>query len=307
MLKNLFKLFVLLMVASMFLAACGTPATEAPAATKAPAAPAATDAPAATAVPPAEAPAAGKQVLKIWHYEAADSAMGQSWDDAMKDFKTAHPDVEIQFELKTFDQIQQTAQMVLNSADAPDVLEINKGNATAGLYAKQGLLTDLTDVAAKRGWDKILPSSIQTTCRYDANGIMGSGPLYGVTTYGEYVMVYYNKDLFKKHDVAVPTTFEEFEAAADKFLAAGSLPSLWATWTNGLPPRTSMNWLFTRPTANSSTAMSFSRMMSTSRVRNSPSLLKNSRNRLKRVITGPAPMAPAKATPMLPLSRGNIR
>jgi raffinose/stachyose/melibiose transport system substrate-binding protein len=224
MLKNLFKLFVLLMVASMFLAACGTPATEAPAATKAPAAPAATDAPAATAVPPAEAPAAGKQVLKIWHYEAADSAMGQSWDDAMKDFKTAHPDVEIQFELKTFDQIQQTAQMVLNSADAPDVLEINKGNATAGLYAKQGLLTDLTDVAAKRGWDKILPSSIQTTCRYDANGIMGSGPLYGVTTYGEYVMVYYNKDLFKKHDVAVPTTFEEFEAAADKFLAAGVTP-----------------------------------------------------------------------------------
>jgi len=34
--------------------------------------------------------------------------------------------------------------MILNSADAPDVMEANKGNATAGLYAKQGLLTDIT-------------------------------------------------------------------------------------------------------------------------------------------------------------------
>jgi raffinose/stachyose/melibiose transport system substrate-binding protein len=151
--------------------------------------------------------------------------MGQSWADAMADFQTEHPDVEIQFELKTFDQIQQTAQMILNSADAPDVLEINKGNSTAGLYATQGLLTDLTDVAAERGWDKLLPSSIQTTCRYDpTTGIMGSGPLFGVTTYGEFVMVYYNQDMFEQYGVAVPTNLDEFTAAADKFVAAGVTP-----------------------------------------------------------------------------------
>jgi raffinose/stachyose/melibiose transport system substrate-binding protein len=199
------------MVASMLLFACSSQ----------PASPEPGEEPGA---PATSAPAGEKRVLKIWHYEAADSAMGQSWDDAMKDFQTAHPDVEVQFELKTFDQIQQTAQMILNSSDAPDVMEINKGNATAGLYAKQGLLTDLTEVATERGWDKILPSSIQTTCRYDDNGIMGSGPMYGVTTYGEFVMVYYNKDMFEQYDVKVPTSLEEFEAAADKFLAAGVTP-----------------------------------------------------------------------------------
>jgi raffinose/stachyose/melibiose transport system substrate-binding protein len=217
--KNLFKLLALLMAFSILLTACGgqVVATQAPAA--------ATQAPQATQ-PPQEATQApaGEQVLKIWHYEGADSAMGQSWDSAMKDFEAAHPGVKIQFELKTFDQIQQTAQMILNSSDAPDVLEINKGNATAGLYAKQGLLTDLTDVATQRGWDKLLPSSIQTTCRYDENGIMGSGPLYGVTNYGEFVMVYYNKDMFKKYGVEVPTSLDEFNAAADKFVAAGVTP-----------------------------------------------------------------------------------
>lgn len=168
--------------------------------------------------------AQNQKTLKIWYYEKADSAMGQSWDDAMKDFEAAHPDVKVDFELKTFDQIQQTAQMILSSDDVPDVMEVNKGNATAGLYAKQGLLTDLTDVATQHGWDKILSPSIQTTSRYDENGIMGNGPLYGVTTYGEFVMVYYNKDMFTKYNITVPTTFDEFEAAADKFVAAGVTP-----------------------------------------------------------------------------------
>jgi raffinose/stachyose/melibiose transport system substrate-binding protein len=170
------------------------------------------------------APHTQEKVFKVWHYEAADSAMGQSWDDALKDFQAKHPDVKVEFELKTFDQIQQTGQMILSSDNVPDVMEINKGNATAGLYAKQGLLTDITDVAKERGWDKLMSSSIQTTCRYNEKGIMGSGPLYGVTTYGEFVMVYYNKDMFKKQGIEVPKTLEEFEAAADKFAKAGVVP-----------------------------------------------------------------------------------
>lgn len=187
-------------------------------------APAATAVPAATAEPTTASPPPEARVLKLWHYEAADSAMGASWGDALEDFQAAHPDVEVQFELKTFDQIQQTGQMILNSADAPDAMEINKGNATAGLYAKQGLLSDLTEIARERGWDQLLSPSIQTTCRYNEDGIMGSGKLYGVTTYGEFVMVYYNKDMFAQIGVEVPTSLEEFEAVCDAFVAAGITP-----------------------------------------------------------------------------------
>lgn len=179
---------------------------------------------AATEEPAAAAPSGEQRVFRLWHYEAEDSAFEASWSDALKDFQAMHPDVKVEFERKTFEQIQQTAQMILNSDDVPDVMEANKGNATAGLYSKQGLLTDLTDVAKERGWDKILSPSIQTTCRYDEKGIMGSGPLYGVTTYGEFVMVYYNKDMFKEHGVEVPTSLEEFEAVADKFVAEGIVP-----------------------------------------------------------------------------------
>jgi raffinose/stachyose/melibiose transport system substrate-binding protein len=238
--SKMFRLFSIVMIAVLLVglgayqtaptptAAPPAPAVQPPAATSVPAAvqPAATatTAPAQPAATAAPQTGGTKKVFKVWHYEAADSAMGISWDGVLKDFQAAHPDVDVQFELKTFDQIQQTAQMILNSPDAPDVLEINKGNATAGLYAKQGLLTDITDIAALKGWDKLLPSSIQTTCRYDVNGIMGSGKLYGITDYGEFVMVYYNKDMFAKYNLKVPTSYEELTAVADAFVKAGVTP-----------------------------------------------------------------------------------
>ncbi|GAA4706829.1 sugar ABC transporter substrate-binding protein [Phytohabitans rumicis] len=163
------------------------------------------------------------KTLKLWHYEGPNSAMGVAWTEAIKQFEASHPGVKVQFEDKQFEQIRQNAGMILNSDEAPDIMEYNKGNATAGLLSKQGLLTDLTGEASKRGWDKIGPS-LQTTSRYDADGIMGDGKWFGVPNYAEYVMVYYNKDLFAKHKVQVPTTLAEFEAAMDTFVKAGVPP-----------------------------------------------------------------------------------
>ncbi|KPH97897.1 extracellular solute-binding protein family 1 [Actinobacteria bacterium OK074] len=164
------------------------------------------------------------KTLKLWHYEGPDSAMGIAWNAAIKEFKAQHPGVTVKFEEKGFEQIQKTAAMVLNSSDAPDVMEYNKGNATAGLLSKQGLLTDLTPEVAKYGWDKKLSASVQTTSRYSPTGVMGSGNWYGIPNYAEYTMVFYNQDLFKKNGIAVPKTFDELTTALAKFKAKGITP-----------------------------------------------------------------------------------
>ena len=181
-------------------------------------------APVAAPAGEAAAPSGEERVFRIWHYEAADSAMSIAWDDAIADFQVMHPDVKIEFERKTFEQMVETSKMVLSSNDVPDLMEINKGNATAGLYAREGLLTNLDEVAKERGWDTLLAPSIQTTARYNEQGIMGTGSLFGIPTYGEYVMVYYNKDIFAANGLEVPTTLEEFEAVADALVAAGIQP-----------------------------------------------------------------------------------
>jgi raffinose/stachyose/melibiose transport system substrate-binding protein len=165
------------------------------------------------------------KTLTLWHYEGPTSAMGIAWAQAIKDFQSSHPGVTVKFEEKSFQQIQQTAPQILNSDQAPDLMEYNKGNATAGLLAKQGLLTDLTAEATKRGWDKLLSPSLQTTAKYHSDGTMGGDKWYGVPNYGEVGdLVYYNKDMFDKYHIQVPTTLADFESAMDTFVKAGVTP-----------------------------------------------------------------------------------
>src|SRR6266566_10162126 len=169
-------------------------------------------------------PAASSKVLKVWWYESPGSAYDIAWKQAVKDLKEAHPGVKVEFSLKSFNQMQQSAPMILNSNNVPDVMEYNKGAATTGLLSKEGLLTDLTPQVSKFGWDKMLSPILQVTSKYDSRGVMGSGKLYGVSDYAEYLMVYYNKNMFARYGVQVPTTFAQFTAAMDKFVKAGITP-----------------------------------------------------------------------------------
>ncbi|CAB5241031.1 unannotated protein [freshwater metagenome] len=168
----------------------------------------------------ATAPAATKKTFNIWWY-SKDNAMSQTWAVALKELKKNHPDVKVNFQLKTFEQINNAGAQILNSNAAPDLSEWNKGNGTAGLASKAGLLTDLSSYSKKYKWN--LPSSVSLYGQYD-KGLMGTGKLYGVPTYGEYVSVFYNKDLFAANGVAIPKTMAEMEMAMAKFKSAGVVP-----------------------------------------------------------------------------------
>jgi raffinose/stachyose/melibiose transport system substrate-binding protein len=162
--------------------------------------------------------------LKVWHYEAQSGAMAIAWAAAIKKFEETHPEVEINLQYKSFEQVRRNALMVLKSDQAPDIMEYNKGNATTGLLVRQGLLTDLTEIVKQKGWDKLLNPNIQTTCRYNSNGTMGQGQWYGVTNYGEYVLVYYNEEMVSKEAIIFPSSIEEFELALEIFKRKGITP-----------------------------------------------------------------------------------
>src|SRR5438105_1900748 len=160
-------------------ATTGAAATSGAAASSTPAATSAASAAATSggAAPSTAAPASNQtigggsgkyagQTLNLWDYEAADSAFGKARALAIKDFIASHPGVTVKYQLKSFEQINSSASLILNSGSAPDVMEYNKGNATAGLLSKQGLLTDLTPQVAKFGWDKVLSPSLQVTAKY---------------------------------------------------------------------------------------------------------------------------------------------
>lgn len=168
--------------------------------------------------------AAAPRTFTIWDYESADSAMGQAWAKAIEIFKAKHPEVTVKTEAQTFEQIQKNAKIVLTGDTVPDVMEYNKGNATAGQLAAQGLIIPLTDAAKQYGWDTKLAGSLATTAKYSDKGLMGSGEWFGVPNYGEFVGVYYNKEMFTAAGLSVPTSMDDFVKVLDAFKAKGVTP-----------------------------------------------------------------------------------
>lgn len=161
--------------------------------------------------------------LVLWHYEGPDSAMAKAWDEAITIFEE-ETGATVEFEEKSFEQIQSTASQVLDSNAAPDLMEFNKGNATAGFLASTGLIADISDAVAEYGWDEMLAPSLQTTAKYTPEGVMGGDTWYGIPNYGEFVGVYYNLDMFAEAGLEVPTTYDEFIDVLDAFVAEGITP-----------------------------------------------------------------------------------
>ena len=165
------------------------------------------------------------KTFTVWWYSGEDTAQYIAWTEALDEFKAAHPDVTVNFEFKTWEQIEKSGNSILDSDKAPDLSEWNKGNGTAGAASQAGLLTNLEDYAKQYGWTDLLPESAQQVGRY-TDGLMGNGDLYGIPTYGEYVGWFYNADVLSANgiDATALKSQADLEAAFAKLVAAGITP-----------------------------------------------------------------------------------
>lgn len=118
--------------------------------------------------------------LSFWYYEEDDAGQTQAWRRAAEAFEK-ETGVKINFERKSFTQIAQNGSQFLNSDEAPDLMESNRGNGSAGVLSTMGLLTDLGDYVDQYGWDKKVTGANAAVAKYDENGIMDGDTWYGMT------------------------------------------------------------------------------------------------------------------------------
>lgn len=85
-------------------------------------------------------------------------------------------------------------------------------------WANQGALANLNDVAAAEGWDAVVPAALQQFAKVD--GAWVSAPVNVHSTN----WVWANKSVLDANGIAVPQTWEEFEAALGTLSAAGITP-----------------------------------------------------------------------------------
>ncbi len=85
-------------------------------------------------------------------------------------------------------------------------------------WAGQGALADLNAVAAKEGWDEVVPQALQAFAKHDGKWV--SAPVNVHSTN----WVWANKSVLDANGIDVPATWEEFEAALVKLSEAGVTP-----------------------------------------------------------------------------------
>jgi glucose/mannose transport system substrate-binding protein len=83
-------------------------------------------------------------------------------------------------------------------------------------WARMGVLADLNPLAAKEGWDRVIPPAVQRFTKYEGKWIAAPLAVHSIN------WVWANKEVLAKAGVtAEPKTWDEFIAAAQKVQNAG--------------------------------------------------------------------------------------
>ena len=85
-------------------------------------------------------------------------------------------------------------------------------------WAKEGVLTNLDDVAGPEHWDSLLPSVVSNIMKYQGHYVAVPVNVHRVN------WLWANPEAFKKAGATVPTTWDQFFVAADKLKKAGIIP-----------------------------------------------------------------------------------
>ncbi|MDR1106251.1 MAG: extracellular solute-binding protein [Treponema sp.] len=158
----------------------------------------------------------GKKVIEFWHIQNIGEITAII-ENAVKRFEAANPDYRVNITITANDAYKQKIAVAVASQQLPDVF-ISWTGGTTNEYIKAGLLADMTSYFNKDNYkDKFLEAGIaQATV---------NGKIYGVPVENAAIEgVFYNKDLFAKYNIRVPSTIRELEAACDTLKQNGIIP-----------------------------------------------------------------------------------
>jgi raffinose/stachyose/melibiose transport system substrate-binding protein len=165
----------------------------------------------------------GPITLTVWDQECCQ--VSKVWDQLNAEFEERYPNVTIKRVNRDFGELKALLRLAIAGPKGPDVVEVNQGWPDMGQLVKAGLLLPLDNYAVAYGWNERVSENVLAVSSWTPDGEQfGSGNLYGYTTFGEIIGVYYNARMLEDLGLSVPTTFEEFEDALEVAKQAGEVP-----------------------------------------------------------------------------------
>jgi raffinose/stachyose/melibiose transport system substrate-binding protein len=223
--KALAVFLAIMMLVSM--AACGAKNEQA-------ASPASGDsaaAPAAEASTPAEtAPAPAEKVsLTLWHLQV-NAPMPEIIQDSMDRYMADNPNSTVEISPIQNDAYKTKLQIAMSSGTMPDIFPHWSGGPM-NEYVDSGKLADLTELMNKDNYkDRFMDAAINQASYKDK---IWAVPVENVAV----AMFFYNKEIFAKYNLQVPTTIKELEAICETLKKNGIIPFSLANktqWTGSM-------------------------------------------------------------------------
>jgi len=202
MLRKLFTLITIVVIASFALAACGPAATTAAPATQAPA----TQAP------------AKKVTIEWWHISTLDPGK-TLWQNLANQYMAAHPNVTIHITVLENEAFKTKLTSVMQGGTPPDIFQ-SWGGGVMNDQIAAGMLQDITPALDANGGAWRATFAPGALAVYAENG-----KNYGVPWDMGMVGWWYNKDLFAQANIAnPPATWDDLLADVKTLKAAGITP-----------------------------------------------------------------------------------
>ncbi len=166
--------------------------------------------------------------ITLWDI-GTDEPQKSIQEGAVARFMAAYPNVTVEETHAQNDSYKEKLIIAMSSNQCPDMY-IHWGGGPMIEYINSGFAADVTDLYNKYNTVDFLPSAV-AQCTY--NDKIYAIPYGGLSGCG----IFYNKTIFEKVGIEVPTTIAELETACDKLVAAGYIPFSLANgskWTGSM-------------------------------------------------------------------------
>lgn len=148
------------------------------------------------------------------------------YDQKIKEFMDAHPNVKINVDSVLNDSYKEKIRVLVSNDDLPDIFSSWSDSFALNLVSSDRIMP-LDDLLAEdKEWsEKFIESQF--------SGFTFDDVTYGVPFTVDGKAFFYNKEIFKKHNIEIPKTYKEFIAVLDKLKDEGYETPLVEGLTNG--------------------------------------------------------------------------
>ena len=158
------------------------------------------------------------KTLTVWDIYPAGAPFRKVLDGAIERFKAVNPNVTVNVVSYGDMSNYKTKFATMLAAGAKDVDVFQTwGGGQLATYARRGQVLDLSGEMSKGNWQSRFSDASLAFVSAD-------GKVWGVPVELANVLVYYNKPMFAKYGVKVPTTFDQLLAACQTLKTNGIIP-----------------------------------------------------------------------------------